>query len=376
MEKIIIILTALIMFFALPLSAYAVNTDEMISDYFEEYSNKIFSSLDDETVKILNDGGFDSLEPGKISDASPGDIVKFIFNTVTGKTAGALKLFLILICVIFLISVVMTFLPEDRRNGNMAGMAGVCVITLLTIPSVLSIFKASAASVSMSSKFMLAFLPLLAGLIAATSKPMMALSLNSVSVYLSEIISSFSSTVLVPFMGVYYSFVCISSFSGELKLNFISNFIKNTVVKILSVVSSLYVGFLSIKGIFMSSAESVFSKGTKVIVSTLIPVIGNTLGEAYEAVSQSMGLIKSTVGIFGIAAIVLINLPVITELFLYSLAFSFSSSVAGMFNAGLISDYLSGVSSALKTLNLILIFSSMLFIITSGIMITIRSNGI
>ena len=238
----------------------------------------------------------------------------------------------------------------------------------------LSLLKTSAAIIDTSCKFMYAFLPILAGLIASCSNPVLAVSYNSLSLYLAEIISTFSNNILVPFMVTYFSLVMVGCMSEQINLYSMATFIKNTVVKTLSVLSSVFVMFMSLKGIFANTVDTLTVKGTKLIISSFVPVIGGAISDAFGAISGSLGLIKSTVGIIGIVCIVVINLPVILELTVWGFLLSCCAAFCETIGSAEVAKFLNGASNTLKTLNVILIFSAMLFVISTGILLTIRST--
>ena len=150
--------------------------------------------------------------------------------------------------------------------------------------------------------------------------------------------------------------------------------VKNTVIKTLSVLATIFTSVLSIKGILSNIADTVSVKGTKMIVSSVVPIIGGSVSEAYGSVINSLLLLRSSVGVFGIVVISAVNLPVIIELFLWSASISFSAILADIFSLKSIADFYREVSNVIKTFNAILIFCCVLFIISTGILIIIKNS--
>lgn len=369
MKKIVVLFLVLCLFFALSINTFAIteSADESI------YSS-IYSSLSDETKQAVSDFGINGIDYNSLIDLSPGDFFSFFIKTLEGKISGSLKSFIVVLSVIMLISGFSSYFPDDNKRKEMFFSVSAIIIALTILNSVFPLIKAAMSVIDMTSKFMLTLLPILAGLIASCRNPVMAVSMNSIAIYIANLISLFANKYLLPFMSVYFVVCSAGCISRELSLSHLALFIKNTVIKVLAVLSSFYISFLSIKGIFTNSVDTVTSKGAKLIISTAIPVIGSSLSEAYFAVSGSLVLLKSSVGITGIILIALMNVPIIVELLLWSSFLSLNSIIGKMFNISVVSDFLEQLSCVVKTLNIILIFCATLFIISIGLMISIRST--
>jgi stage III sporulation protein AE len=72
------------------------------------------------------------------------------------------------------------------------------------------------------------------------------------------------------------------------------------------IICSIVTAVLSIKGILSNIADTVAVKGTKLLVSSVVPIIGGSVSDAYASVVNSLLLLRSSVGIFGIVAIAVI----------------------------------------------------------------------
>ena len=353
---------------------FSVNCFATDEDVKQDIYSSIYDDLSDEVKEDLYNLGLDEINVNRIVDLSPRDFISYFINCIQGKIGGPLKSSLLIIAVIMIISSTYAYFPENEKRREYLNLFGCISIGLIAVSSVFPLIRASMSVIDMTSKFIFTLIPILAGLIAACRNPVMALSLNSITIYAANIISSFANKILSPFMSVFLAICTAGCLSKELNLTSLAVFIKNTVIKFLSVTSSLFIAFLSIKGIFTNSVDTVASKGAKILISTTVPVIGSSLSEAYFAVSNSLSLLKSSVGFLGIIIIALINLPIIIELSIWGLMLSLCVSVSKVVNVGSISDFLESLSCVIKTLNIILIFCAVLFVISTGVMITIKNS--
>lgn len=347
---------------------------DMLSEYSHEYYSVLSDELSDDALEILEKSGLNEIDFEKILAAEPKDILNFFITTAEGTIDSPLKNFILNSSLLVIIGISFSYLSDNEKKRRAVTILVYAYVALSVSVPMASLLSAGAAAIKMSSNFMLVFLPILAGIIAAANNPFLALNYNSITLYLAESVSSFSANFLLPLEGMLFALVCVSAVSDTMRIKNIAGIIKNSVAKTLSVLATVFVAVLSIKGILGSVADTVAVKGAKLLVSSIVPVIGGSMSEAYGAVVNSLLLLKSSVGVFGIAAIAAVNLPIIIELWLWSLSMFFSSVISDIFSLSEIASFFRDVSNVIKTFNVILIFSCVLFIISTGILLVIKNS--
>ena len=70
----------------------------------------------------------------------------------------------------------------------------------------------------------------------------------------------------------------------------------------------VFTGYISISGIISGTADAAKLKATKLAISGSVPVVGNILSDASEAVLVSAGLMKNAAGIYGVITMVALGL--------------------------------------------------------------------
>ena len=76
-----------------------------------------------------------------------------------------------------------------------------------------------------------------------------------------------------------------------------------------------------------SAADNLSMRTAKFIIGSAVPVAGGVLSEALGTLTASVSLLKSSVGIYGVVACVVIFLPLLTELFLWRVGLNITSAV-------------------------------------------------
>ena len=68
----------------------------------------------------------------------------------------------------------------------------------------------------------------------------------------------------------------------------------------------LFSGFITVTGVVSGAVDTSAVKATKLIISGTVPVVGKIISDASETILVSASVMKSTVGIYGIVAMVAI----------------------------------------------------------------------
>ncbi len=366
MRKIKILLLALVIASFFGVTAQA-------SAYSEEIK-EIYSVLDSDTRELLDELGINTADFDSIFSVTPQRVASLIKKLLTGSIEAPTRSAVGLIAVIILLAIFECFSPEDDRLKGIVGMIGALLCVACVISPLSTAISFAAASIELSEKLMLALIPVLAGVITVTGNPTLAASFQAIAFGGAQIISGLSDGYIVPIVGAVMALDVTGSIMPSFKLDGITSLIKKAITTILSFVSSIFVAFLGLKGALANAADTVASKGIKLVISSAVPVVGGALSEAYSGIIGSLVLVKSTIGIFGIAAIALINLPSCMQLVFWIFALKASAAVGELFNQQSISDLLNALASSITLLNVVLLFNAVLFIISTALILVIKAG--
>ena len=164
------------------------------------------------------------------------------------------------------------------------------------------------------------------------------------------------------------------SVTSGMKLDAVAGFINKTAVWLLSISSTLFVGLLSLQSLVGAAADTLGGRAIKFSLTSFVPVVGGALSEAFNTVKGCLGLLKSTLGGFGILATVLIVLPPMLECAAWSFCLSLCVMAADMLELKTMSGLLTAVRSVTNTLIGLLASCSLFMIIATSIM-TLAGRG-
>lgn len=373
MKKLTRILTAVL--FILCFSAITVSAEDYADSLIEASgADELYSSLSEDTAELFRETGIDGLSFDSIFSVTPQKIISLFKKLITGGIEAPTKSLVRLIAVTVLLSICECFMPDDGQLKPVTEAAGALLCIISVASPLTTAISSSVASITVSGKFMLGLIPVLAGIITAAGNPALAFSFRSIAFSTAQVISGISANQITPLVGAVLSLDIVGALMPSFRLSSITELIKKTLTAVLSFAATLFVSFLGLKSALANAADTVASRGIRLAISTAVPVVGGALSEAYSGVVGSLVLARSTVGIFGIAAIALINLPSCIQLLFWIFALRLGAAAGELFGQQGTADILKSIASAITLLNVVLLFNAVLFIISTALILLIKAG--
>lgn len=132
---------------------------------------------------------------------------------------------------------------------------------------------------------------------------------------------------------------------------------------------------LSVKTAVAAKADMLGIRSIRFAVNSVVPVIGSSISEGLLSIQAYSSLIKSSVGIVGIVAVVLVFLPAIVETAVWRISLSFCSVLSDVFGDKSVSSVLNAFREALLLANVIVILSMVTTVISIGILVAAGGGG-
>lgn len=363
----LILLTIYLNTMAVSASDKSVTADDL-------FGFDISQAIPDETAELLELLDIDTVDFDAIFNVKAEDCVTVAKKLLTGGLESPFKSLVRLIVIITLIAIFESFLPDDAGYRLTVEVVASLLCTLSVIEPLSTAITSAVASISVSETFMLTLIPLLTAIVSLSGNSTLALSFQSIAFAAAQIISGIAESVIVPIVGAVLALDVTASVMPTFSLSGLTDFIKKTITSVLSIGASVFMSFLGIKGVLANAADTVAGKGIKMIISSAVPVVGGALSEAYSGIMGSIVIVRSTVGIIGICIIALINLPSLIQLLFWIFALRFAAASADLFEQKAISAFLRALASSLTLLNVVLLFVAVLFILSTALLISLRTG--
>ncbi|NLA77870.1 MAG: hypothetical protein GX851_08620, partial [Clostridiales bacterium] len=329
MKPMLAVLAVLV--FVLLFAPAASAADDVCSELSEASgAQELYNGLDSDTKELLSQIGVSSTEFDELFAVSPRKFLSLIFGVLTGRAQTPVKSGLKILAVLIISSVVSGLFPSGENGKKTASLVcGAFMVLSVAFPASAAIGDARSA-VSVCSEFMLVFIPIFAGAVAAAGNPVLAVSYSGFVTAGIQLISQAVSGLKLPLVNVSAALGITGAVAPQLGGERLAGAIRKTVIFLLGFAAVMFTGMLSVKTLLAASSDTLASRGVKFLLGSAVPVVGSALSEAYSSVVGGLSMLKSAAGVFGIVVCVLMFLPVITELAIWLAVFYGCSVCASM----------------------------------------------
>ena len=381
MKKIIIIL--LLMMILIPNIVYAENetvSEESIMESQQETLgiNTFIKEANKYTEKIYKDIDMGELFSSAISgDINNETIIKSIISSLGGEVIDAITI-LISIMVIIVIHSILKSISDGLENKGVAQItyyAQYILIVTLMMTNFIQILDIVKDSIQSLVGFMNSLIPIMITLIITTGSIVSANLIQPILLFLITFIGNFLIGIVIPLILISTALGIISKISDRIQIDKISKFFKTSVVWILGVVLTIFVGVVSIEGTLSSSVDGITAKTAKAAVSSFIPVVGKILGDAVDTVIGCSSILKNATGIVGIIVLIGIAIVPIIKLTILMVIYYLGAALCQPIADGKIISLLDQMGDTFKTLLAIMCAISVMFIIGTTLVIKISNSG-
>lgn len=334
----------------------------------EEF-DKVWEQTDDDTREYLEKLGVDEISFDELFNISPTWVIKFLLDICSGAGIKVFKNVVLIVVMLIITAIAAAFLKDSDKTVNVIYFICTLAVISVVIVPISKMLSDAAAGIKTSAVFVDSYLPVMSAIIIASKNPSLALTYNSFSVFLSSAISTFADKFFVPCISALMSLNILSSFSFENYRDRLIKTVKRLIIIILSLFSTVYTGLLTTQSVLANSSDSLALKGIKFISGAFVPVVGSGVGDAISSVFSSFIIMKNTLGVFVIAVIIVINLPVMAELLVWYFALCFCSIISSLFGLSYIAETIDNLASIISLLNIILFFVTFVLTISTGVII-------
>lgn len=378
MKKTVIFLCALLLFLLIPVSSYSM-------DYSEEEYNKTLSSydlssfekeLDADTHKMLDELGVLDFSYESITGLSFNDIVGLLKSLFQKKAELPIKSSVTVLIFILLSAFLQSLKAESDDSVNMIySTATALLVATVVLVKLTSTVSLASMAISVASNFVYAFIPVFCSIVVASGGITTGFSTNTTLLILAQGLSFISSNVFMPIVNCYLALGVTSSLRYELNLDKLLSSLKKIITTCISFVSGVFVSVLSVKTAVAGRADMLGLRSIRFAINSVVPVIGSSISEGLLSIQAYSSLIKSSVGIVGVMAVVLVFLPSIIEVVLWRISLTLCVIVSDIFGDKSVSAVLNAFLNTLLLINVILILSMVTTVISFGILIAAGGVG-
>lgn len=374
----------LIVFFCISPISYAeeeaASQEEILSSQQDSLN---ISSFIKEAQKYTTDT-FEDLDLGELfSSAITGNVdnetLLKAFSKIIGKEVLSCINILGSIVIIIVIHSILKSISEGLENKSISQITYyvqyILIVTLI-MKNFADILTMVRTSIDSLVGFMNSLVPLLITLMLTTGNIASAGITEPIILFIITFIGNFITTVLIPFILIANVLGIVSKVSPRVQVDKLSKFFNSSVVWVLGIVLTIFVGVLSVEGSLSSTVDGITAKTAKAAVTNFIPVVGKILGDAVDTVIGCSNVLKNAVGIVGVIVIVCICIGPIIKLAVLMALYYLAGAICQPIADEKIVKLLDQMGDTFKMLLAIMCSVSVMLIVGTTLVIKITNSGL
>jgi stage III sporulation protein AE len=251
--------------------------------------------------------------------------LKFIFHELiaNGKLLGSLVLLTIF-------SMFLQSLQNAFENGTISKVAYAVVFMVLVIIALNSFHVAityAMEAISTMTSFIMALIPLLLALIAASGGLVSAAFFHPVILFLMNISGVFIQYIVMPLLFLATLLSVVSALSDQYKVTQLANLLRNGSIALLGLFFTIFLGVISVQGASAAVTDGITIRTAKFLTGNFIPIIGRMFTDATDTVLSASVILKNSVGIAGVAILLIIVAFPAMKILMIALIYKFSAAI-------------------------------------------------
>ena len=188
--------------------------------------------------------------------------------------------------------------------------------------------------------------PVMAACTAATGSTAAAAVRQMATAMFSNLLIAVIHKLLVPlvyaFVAVYTAYAAV----GNSGLKRVAEFLKWVITTVLTTLLVVFVTYLTVSSAVAGSADAVALKAAKTAISSAIPVVGGIISNAAETRLVGAGMLRGSVGVFGLLAVLGLCLTPFLQLGVHYLSYKLSAAIAATLTDGRLAELIGGIGTA------------------------------
>lgn len=354
----IFVLTLVMLFAVVPVNAHA-----------EEYSDEQ-TELNEEVDNILSDYDI-GYGMGDISGLTFGELAARVKDSMAERLAAPIKMLGTLLVVTVFTALLRSTAEGFFSQNSLSGIYNmICVMTAVTVitPQLFTVYERALSTIEIVSGFLLVFVPVFAGIAVVSGGFTTGGIYNVMTLAASEAIVGVSQQFLIPVVSITTVLAVSGSVFPNASLDSIGRLMKKGITWSMTVIMTLFTGFVTLKCSIAGKMDGVTTKAAKYVISGFIPIVGGAVSDAYATVRSSFDVICCTAGAAGVIAIILLMLPPILEILVFRGVLWIGTAAAEVLSADPIAKLMKGIDSGLAIAQSVLICYLLMFVLCTAIL--------
>ena len=381
--RVLIISVLLIML--LPFSARAEEPGTMVDIYtlLEEQldaigRDELMDQVPEATRELMQGEDLYDLSFGSLLQLTPDRFFGALWRMFLHEIHTPIRVFATMVGIILLCTLLESLRLgsfDEPLSGVFQTVSVLCILTSIAMPILDCILKTS-STIRSAATFMLSFIPIFSAAMVSSGRPISGSTYSIFLMGVAQLVSQVIAQTLIPLMAIYLAICICGSFVPDLNIVAAVSGIKTAVAWIMGFLLTVFVALLSIQSILSHTADGVTVRATKFLITSLVPVAGNILSEAFMATQGCLRLLKTTVGVYGIVVAIFTFMPLLIHVGVWMAITRAVAVISDVMGVARVSAILRSCGSVLGVLLSVVLCFALLLIVSTGVVMVIGMGSV
>ena len=315
-----------------------------------------------------------NLITGKNTDYSK--IVQKVLDIFASNVISVLKNGIAILVVIVLIGIFSSLeLDKSSTVSKITFLISYIIIVTILANMYVGVIESYRETISILTAVMQTVTPFVMIVMVFSGGIVSSNLIQPMILFIASLVGFLINYIVIPFVTIAIVIKIVSSFSDKVRLNRLGDLFSKSGLWITSVVFTLFLSVISVKGSITTSVDSTVIKTTQTAVSNFIPVVGKFVSDSLESIMGATEVIGKTAGVIGIIVMCVVTITPIIQMLVIFLAHKVLAALAETLTdnkntIGIIDSF----AETYKVLLGVLIGVLALFVMSSGVLIKLIGN--
>lgn len=291
---------------------------------------EISEALPQEAEELLEDLGRTQMDTGTLQRGLR-RLGEMAWEMLTRDFRSGLRMAILLLAIVLLHGMAESiFQASNAKMVSFLSLAFVLTLTAVTAEDMKAMIGTAVQTLEELDVLAKALLPTLAAAVAAGGGVVSAGVQQVGTVFFANLLLSLIRQVLLPLVYCYVAAVTANAMLPQMPLRGLAAALRKGTVWLLTGLLVLFTGYLSLTGATANAADTVTLQLTRTAISTAVPIVGGILSRAAGSLLAGAGLLKSSLGVFGMLAVLTACVTPFVSLGVQYLLYKLTAFLSGM----------------------------------------------
>lgn len=346
------------------------NIDDQLKDIDFSGIENGFNKLSDKDKELLGENSFLKIVR-KLINADDSNLysnfLPYALSIIFEDLLALLPYFAVIVVIAILYSLVGQ-MSSDKNLNSIIHLVCFSAIAGVVIKIVFGLMSSATGAINIVEGQMEAIFPIILTLITAVGGVVTASTFEPFLAILTSGITKLFSSLLVPIFIFSIVFGVVGNLSKNVKLEKFSKFFSSLFNSIVGIVFTIFMAFLALHGLTVSSVDTISMKTAKYAMKNYIPIVGSYLSDGVSLILASSVLIKNAIGVGGLLVLFLCLFSPIIQIIIVQLLLKLTSAILEPVCDKETPDFLFSISKSLNMLLVSLVAIGFMFLISVSIL--------